>query len=85
MNHKQIGKHITQCVGHVMYHIYTVSMACASKYTCNSMSFQSKSVEVNLLNYNGNNQTNEFLNSLAFNSFICLILQTTRITNHSYR
>ena len=38
---------------------------------------------VNLLNYNEHNQTNEFLDSLAFNSFIPLILQPTRITSHS--
>ena len=38
---------------------------------------------VNLLNYNEHNQTNEFLHSLASNSFIPLILQPTRITSHS--
>ena len=38
---------------------------------------------VNLLNYNEHNQTNEFLESLASNSFIPLILQPTRITSHS--
>ena len=38
---------------------------------------------VNLLNYNDHNQTNEFLDSLASNSFIPLILQPTRITSHS--
>ena len=38
---------------------------------------------VNLLNYNGHNETNEFLDSLASNSFIPLILQPTRITSHS--
>ena len=38
---------------------------------------------VNLLNYNEHNQTNEFLDSLASNSFIPLILQLTRITSHS--
>ena len=37
---------------------------------------------VNLLNYE-HNQTNEFLDSLASNSFIPLILQPTRITSHS--
>ena len=37
----------------------------------------------NLLNYNEHNQTNEFLDSLASNSFIPLILQPTRITSHS--
>ena len=38
---------------------------------------------VNLLNYNEHNQPNEFLDSLASNSFIPLILQPTRITSHS--
>ena len=38
---------------------------------------------VNLLNYNEHNQTNTFLDSLASNSFIPLILQPTRITSHS--
>ena len=38
---------------------------------------------VNLLNYNEHNQTNEFLDSLASNSFIPLILQPARITSHS--
>ena len=38
---------------------------------------------VNLLNYNEHNQANEFLDSLASNSFIPLILQQTRITSHS--
>ena len=38
---------------------------------------------VNLLNYNEHNQTNEFLDSLASNSIIPLILQPTRITSHS--
>ena len=35
------------------------------------------------MNYNGHNQTNEFLDSLASNSCIPLILQPTRITGHS--
>ena len=38
---------------------------------------------VNLLNYNEHNHTNEFLDSLASNSFIPLILQPIRITSHS--
>ena len=38
---------------------------------------------VNLLNCNEHNQTNEFLDSLASNSFMPLILQPTRITSHS--
>ena len=38
---------------------------------------------VNLLNYNEHNEANEFLDSLASNSFISLILQLTRITSHS--
>ena len=37
---------------------------------------------VNLLNYSQYNQKNEFLDSLASNSFISLILQPTRITSH---
>ena len=38
---------------------------------------------VNPLSYNEHNQTNEFLDSLASNSFIPLILQPTIITSHS--
>ena len=38
---------------------------------------------VNLLNYNEHNQTNEFLDSLASKSFIPLILQPNRITSRS--
>ena len=38
---------------------------------------------VNLSSYNEHNQTNEFLDSLASNSFIPLILQPARITSHS--
>ena len=38
---------------------------------------------VNLFNYNEHNQANEFLDSLASNLFITLILQPTRITSHS--
>ena len=38
---------------------------------------------VNLLNYNEHNQTNEFLDSVASNSFIPLILQPIKITSHS--
>ena len=38
---------------------------------------------VNLLNCNEHHQTNKFLNSLASNSFIPLILQQTRKTSHS--
>ena len=38
---------------------------------------------VNILTYNEHNQTNEFLDSFASNSFIPLILQPTRITSHS--
>ena len=37
---------------------------------------------VNLLNYNDHQLTNEFLDSLASNSFITYILQPTRITSH---
>ena len=35
------------------------------------------------MNYNEHNQINEFLDFLASNSFIPLILQPTRITSHS--
>ena len=35
------------------------------------------------MNYNEHNPTNEFLDYLASNSFIPLILQLTRITSHS--
>ena len=45
--------------------------------------FLLRDFNVNLLNYNEHNQTNEFLYSLASNSFIPLILQPTRITSHS--
>ena len=45
--------------------------------------FLLRDFNVNLLIYNEHNQTNEFLDSLAPNSFILLILQPTRITNHS--
>ena len=38
---------------------------------------------VNLLNYNEHNETNEFLDFVASNSFIPLVLQPTRITSHS--
>ena len=38
---------------------------------------------VNLLNYNEYNETTEFLNSLASNSFIPSVLQPTRVTSHS--
>ena len=40
---------------------------------------------VNLLNYNEHNPTNEFSDSLASNSSIPLILPPTRITSHSNR
>ena len=39
---------------------------------------------VNLLNYNEHNSTNEFSDSLGSNSFIPLTLQPIRITSHSY-
>ena len=38
---------------------------------------------VNLLNYNNHNPTNEFLDSLASNSFVPCILQPTQLTSHS--
>ena len=37
----------------------------------------------NLMNYNEHNQTNKFLDSVASNSFMPLILQLPRITSHS--
>ena len=40
-------------------------------------------LNVNLLNYNKNNETNEFLDSLASDSFIHLLLKLFRITSHS--
>ena len=38
---------------------------------------------VNVLNYNEHNQANEFLDSVASNSFIPLMLQLTRIATHT--
>ena len=38
---------------------------------------------VNLLNYNDHNPTNEFLDPLSSNSFVPYILQSTRLTSHS--
>ena len=38
---------------------------------------------VNLLNYNDHNPTNEFLDSLASNSFVPYILQPIQLTSHS--
>ena len=38
---------------------------------------------INLLNYNDHHSANDFLNSLASNSFIPYILHPTRITSHS--
>ena len=38
---------------------------------------------INVLNYNVHNPTNEFLDSLASNSFLPYILQPARITSHS--
>ena len=38
---------------------------------------------VNLLNYNDHNPTNEFLDSLASNSFVPYIFQPTQLTSHS--
>ena len=54
-----------------------------------TVSIEQKSVfllddfNVNVLNYNNDNPTNEFLNFLASNSFVPYILQLTRITSHS--
>ena len=44
--------------------------------------FPLEDFNVNLLNYNEYNQTNEVLDSLVSNSFIPLILQPTRITSN---
>ena len=38
---------------------------------------------INLMNYNVHNPANQFLDSLASNSFLPYILQPTRITSHS--
>ena len=38
---------------------------------------------INLINYNEHQPTNEFLDSLASNSIIPYILQLTRLTSHS--
>ena len=45
--------------------------------------FSYSATNVNLLNYNKHNQTNELLDSLASNSFLPLNLQPTRITSNS--
>ena len=45
--------------------------------------FLLRDFNANLLNYNESNPTNEFLDSLASNSFTPLILQPTRIISHS--
>ena len=76
--------------------IYRHSSMDLTDFSCNylnqlldNISKEQKSIfvlgdfNVNLLNYNEHNQTNEFLDSLASNSFIPLILQPTRITSHS--
>ena len=51
--------------------------------------FLLRDFNVNLLNYSEHNETNEFLDSLASNLFIPLILKPTKITSHfnmySYR
>ena len=40
-------------------------------------------ININLLNYNEHQPTNEFLDSLAFNSIIPYILQPASLTSHS--
>ena len=45
--------------------------------------FLSGDFNINLLNYNVHNPTNEFLDSSASNFFLPYILQQTRITSHS--
>ena len=80
----------------IMGVIYRHSSMDLNDFNCNylnklleNISKEQKSVfllrdfNVHLLNYNEHNQTNEFLDSLASNSFIPLILQPTRITSHS--
>ena len=60
-----------------------------SNYINNLLEKISKSVfllgdfNINLMNYNVHNPTNEFLDSLASNSFLLYILQPTRITSPS--
>ena len=60
-----------------------------SKQSSSEVSKEQKSVlllgdfNINLLNYNVHSPTNEFLDSLASNSFLPYILQPTRITSHS--
>ena len=59
-----------------------------SKYGC-SLSKEQKQVfllgdfNINILNYNDHQPKNDFLDSLASNSFIPYILHPTRITSHS--
>ena len=45
--------------------------------------FQHGGFHVNLLNYDEHNQTNAFLDFLASNSFLPLIVPPIRITSHS--
>ena len=55
-------------------------------FSCNYLNKLPKNknlFNVNLLNDNEHNQTNELLDFLASNSFISLILQPSRITSHS--
>ena len=52
-------------------------------FNCDYSIFLLGNFNVTLLNYKEHNQTNEFLDSLASNSFIPFILQPTRITSHS--
>ena len=76
--------------------IYRHSSMNLADFNCNylnqlleNISKEQKSVfllgdfNVNLLNYNEHNQTNNVLDSLASNSIIPLILQPNRITSHS--
>ena len=69
-------------------HLWTLLTLIASTYKLlDNISKEQKSVcllgdfNVNLLNYNEHNQTNEFIDSLASNLFIPLILQPTRIAS----
>ena len=45
--------------------------------------FLLRDFNINLLNYNAHQPTNDFLDSLASNSIIPYILQPTRLTSHS--
>ena len=52
-------------------------------FSNNFVNVELRDFNVNLLNYNEHNQANEFLDSVASNSFIPLMLQPTRIATHT--